>query len=1117
MTQKTSFKKVRLFKILRELNISEETVLQYLNDEGFAGALKGKGLNASITDEDAYYALYEAFASDGEIATRVREKKAARIADGPEAVTGDGSTEEAEEVVVPEKPAEEVEPEAEPTPEPVVDTPEVEELDAEESVEPTKVEEPAEPVPQAVQEEVAEPVEDLATTDPEEVETAVESLQGPEEVLEDEVEPEIEDVAEPERTALVAEPAPEEEEVVLEESMLEDDEPITEAEEEIEPELPEVVETGPEVKEEEPVEKEPEAVSEPEPQVDAVEIIDADLPEVEEEEPVSVVSGDEEVVSGDEEAASDDEEVVSGGEEVASGDEEAASGDEEAASGDEVVEENQSAVAETEVGKEEAELVEESEEEEEAGEEVAGGEGEDDADIVSASRYKLSGTTVVGKIDLGALEESSPKKKRKRKRKRKKAADEKPEAPSTDREKAAPDSAETSAETQKKEKPKAKGKDGKEGKEGNNNNNKKKKKKKGPSVDQAEVDQAYQETLRSLEQGAASRSRQRRRRRKRDEFAAQRQRDLEAEAEQARILRVTEFVSTGELANLMDLQVNELISLLFASGMMVSINQRLDADTISFVADEFGYEVEFITDFGTDDIELEEDNPDDLVPRAPVVTVMGHVDHGKTSLLDYLRSANVVDGEAGGITQHIGAYHVELPGGRKITFLDTPGHEAFTAMRARGAQVTDIVILVVAADDSVMPQTIEAINHAKAADVPILVAINKMDKPDANSPRVMQELAEHGVLVEQYGGQVQCSLVSAKTGDNIPELLEKILLEADLLELKANPQRHANGVVIESRLDKGRGTVATILVQNGTLSVGDTFIAGIFSGRVRAMFDERDHRVNGIGPALPALVLGFDGAPEVGDQFVVMEEEREAREIAQKRQQIHREQTLRQRKHITLDEIGRRLALGDFQELNLIVKADVGGSVEALSDSLLKLSTEEVAVNIIHSGVGAITESDVMLASASDAVIIGFQVRPASGARAAAEREEIDVRTYSIIYDAIEDVRDALEGLLSPEESEKITGGAEVRETFKVPRVGTVAGCYVTEGRIRRNDRVRLIRDGIVIYEGGLSSLKRFKDDVKEVVNGYECGIGMENYNDIKVGDVFEAFEIVETKRKLEA
>ncbi|MBX2818484.1 MAG: translation initiation factor IF-2 [Rhodothermaceae bacterium] len=1058
MAQNT-FKKVRLFKILRELNISEETVLQYLDDEGFSGALKGKGLNASITDEDAYYALYENFASDGEIATRVREKKAARVADETDQATGDGSLTETDEPPSPEAV----------TPEPV------EEEQVEESAESEDPAE-AESISEGADEPEKEP-EPVAEAEPEPVAEA-----DPEPVAEAEPEPVAE--AEPEP---VAEDTQEEVDVAVEEPVAADpaEEAESATEDSTEAELPEAE-----------VEEAAEPVQESEP-----------VAEDEQEEPASSEEADEPVAeaeeseepAGEDVQAEADEPVV---EEAAEAEDETEA--EESPEGEAVEAEAVEAKAAEAEAVSESEPVELSEEEIlQALARAAEGDGElSEEDIVSASRYKLTGTKVIGKIDLGAIEEASPKRKRKRKRKRKKTED-KPEVASKDAEA----TKEASGKTADKNKSKTnKPKDGQ----------KKKKKKKETKVDQAEVDQAYQETLRTLEQGS-SRSRQRRRRRRRDEYAAQRQKDLEAEAEQSKILRVTEFVSTGELANLMDLQVNELISLLFASGMMVSINQRLDADTISFVADEYGYEVEFITEFGTDDIELEEDDPATLVGRAPVVTIMGHVDHGKTSLLDYLRSANVVAGEAGGITQHIGAYHVELEGGRQITFLDTPGHEAFTAMRARGAQVTDIVILVVAADDSVMPQTIEAINHAKAADVPIMVAINKIDKADANAPRVQQELADHGVLVEQYGGKVQCSLVSAKTGENVPELLEKVLLEADILELKANPERMANGVVIESRLDKGRGTVATVLVQNGTLSVGDTFVAGIYSGRVRAMFDERDHRVDGIGPALPALVLGFNGAPEVGDQFVVMKEEREAREIAQKRQQIHREQTLRQRKHITLDEIGRRLALGDFQELNLIVKADVGGSVEALSDSLLKLSTQEVAVNIIHSGVGAITESDVMLASASDAVIIGFQVRPSSGARAVAEREEIDVRTYSIIYDAIEDVRDALEGLLSPEESEKITGGAEVREIFKVPRVGTVAGCYVTEGRIRRNDRVRLIRDGIVIYEGGLSSLKRFKDDAKEVVNGYECGIGMENYNDIKVGDVFEAFEIVETKRKLEA
>jgi translation initiation factor IF-2 len=642
-----------------------------------------------------------------------------------------------------------------------------------------------------------------------------------------------------------------------------------------------------------------------------------------------------------------------------------------------------------------------------------------------------------------------------------------------------------------------------------------KKKGRGPAVDEADVEKTLQETLRELEMGA-SRARQKRRRARRDERAAERERETERKREEEGVLRVTEFVSTGELANLMNVGVNEVIGKLFSSGMMVSINQRLDADTITIVADEFGYEVEFISDFTETDVIIEEDDPEELKPRAPVVTVMGHVDHGKTSLLDYIRKANVVAGEAGGITQHIGAYNVEISEGRQITFLDTPGHEAFTAMRARGAQVTDLVILVVAADDAVMPQTIEAINHARAAEVPIVVAVNKIDKPDTNIDRVQQQLADHGVLVEQYGGKVQCAFVSAKTGAGIPDLLEKVVLESEMLNLKANPDRNAVCVVIESRLERGRGTVATVLVQNGTLRVGDAFIAGVYSGRVRAMFDERDRRIDEVGPARPALVTGLDGAPEVGDTFIVVDDEREAREIAQKRHQIMREQTMRQRKHITLDEIGRRLALGDFQELNLIVKADVGGSVEAVADSLLKLSTEEVAVNIVHKGVGAINESDVMLASASDAIIIGFQVRPQPSARALAEAEEIDIRLYSVIYSAIEEVRDALEGLLSPEKSENILGVAEVRETFKVPKVGTVAGCYVTEGKIRRNDRVHLIRDGVVIYEGSLASLKRFKDDAREVVSGYECGMSIENFNDIKVDDQIEAFEIVEKKRKLQ-
>lgn len=712
--------------------------------------------------------------------------------------------------------------------------------------------------------------------------------------------------------------------------------------------------------------------------------------------------------------------------------------------------------------------------------------------VFAADRYKLTGTTVLGKIDLGAVEDSEPGAKRKRKRKRKKATG--------------------TVEAEIKIKGEAKApilKDDSKVK------GKASKKKKGPAVDEKDVEATLQETLRELQDGA-SRVRQKRRRQRRDTRAEERDKAEADLQDKSSTLQVTEFLSTGELANLMNVQVTEVISSLFAAGMMVSINQRLDADTITIVADEFGFDVEFITDFTATDIEISKDDPKDLKPRPPVVTVMGHVDHGKTSLLDYIRKADVVAGEAGGITQHIGAYQVVLPSGRNITFLDTPGHEAFTAMRARGAQVTDVVILVVAADDAVMPQTIEAINHAQAAGVPMVVAINKIDKTGANVDRVMQQLGDKNILVEQWGGKIQCELVSAHTGQGIPQLLDKVLLEAEMLDLTANPNRNAVSTVIESRLEKGRGNVATVLVQNGTLKVGDPFVAGVCFGRIRAMFDERDRRIYSVGPSSPAVVIGLDGSPKVGDSFIVLDDEKTAKEIASKRQQIHREQSMRQRKHITLDEIGRRLALGQFRELNIIVKGDVGGSVEALSDSLMKLGTEEVVVNIIHKGVGAINESDVVLASASDAIIIGFQVRPVVSARQMAEREEIDIRLYSVIYHAIEEVRDALEGLLSPDKSEKINGVAEVRETFKVPKLGMIAGCHVIEGKIRRPDKIHLIREGVVIYDGTLASLKRFKDDVREVLSGYDCGMGIDGFNDLKVGDQIESYEIIETKRLLE-
>ncbi len=588
----------------------------------------------------------------------------------------------------------------------------------------------------------------------------------------------------------------------------------------------------------------------------------------------------------------------------------------------------------------------------------------------------------------------------------------------------------------------------------------------------------------------------------------------EAQAEQ-KVIKVTEFVSVSELATMMDVTATQVISTCMSLGLFVSINQRLDAETLVLVAEEFGYKVEFISAEVLEAIEDSEDTEDQLLPRAPIVTVMGHVDHGKTLLLDYIRSSNVVAGEAGGITQHIGAYNVELDDGRKITFLDTPGHEAFTAMRARGAQVTDVAIIIIAADDNVMPQTIEAINHASAAGVPIVFAINKIDKPTANPDAIKERLAQMNYLVEEWGGKYQSQDISSKSGVGIAELLEKVLLEAEMLDLKANPNKNATGSIIESSLDKGRGYVATVLVQNGTLREGDILLAGQYMGHVKAMFNERGNRIKEAAPAEPALVLGLNGAPQAGDKFNVMESEREARQIANKREQLQREQGMRTQKHITLDEIGRRIAIGNFQELNVIVKGDVDGSIEALSDSLIKLSTPEIQVNIKHKAVGQISESDVMLASASDAIIIGFQVRPSLSARKIAEQEQIDIRLYSIIYDAIEEIRAAMEGMLSPEIKEEIVGTAEILEVYKITKVGTVAGSLVRDGKIIRNNKVRVIRDGIVIYTGDLGSLKRFKEDVREVKSGYECGMNVNGYNDLKVGDTIESFTTVEVAKKL--
>lgn len=630
-----------------------------------------------------------------------------------------------------------------------------------------------------------------------------------------------------------------------------------------------------------------------------------------------------------------------------------------------------------------------------------------------------------------------------------------------------------------------------------------------------EVQKQVRETLEKL-QGKSSKGKAAKYRRdKRDQHRQQTEKELEQQALESKTLKVTEFVTANEVATMMEVSVTEIISACMSLGMMVTMNQRLDAETLTIVAEEFGYEVDFVTADIDEAIEEPEDSIEDLKSRAPIVTVMGHVDHGKTSLLDYIREENVIAGESGGITQHIGAYGVTLENGQTIAFLDTPGHEAFTAMRARGAQVTDIAIIVIAADDDIKPQTKEAISHAQAAGVPIVFAINKVDLPTANPEKIKEGLANMNLLVEDWGGKIQSQDISAKNGIGVKELLEKVLLEAELLELKANPDKPAVGTVVEAFLDKGRGYVSTVLVQAGTLRIGDYVLAGKNSGKVKAMHDERGRDVSEAGPSTPISILGLDGAPQAGDKFNVFKDEREAKQIAAKRTQLQREQSVRTQRHITLDEIGRRIALGDFKELNIILKGDVDGSVEALTDSFQKLSTEEIQVNIIYKAVGAITESDVLLASASDAIIIGFNVRPMGNARQIADKEEIDIRMYSIIYDAINDLKDAMEGMLSPEIKEEVTGSAEIRETFKISKIGTIAGCMVTSGKIFRNSKIRIIREGVVIYTGELASLKRFKDDVKEVSKGYDCGIQIKNYNDIQNDDVFEAFQEVAVKKKL--
>lgn len=734
---------------------------------------------------------------------------------------------------------------------------------------------------------------------------------------------------------------------------------------------------------------------------------------------------------------------------------------------------------------------------------------DEEAEIFRTKVQQLSGPTVIGKIDLPDKKKSGKKKpvasssdqNRKNKRKKRKRISKEPVSVNK--------KDGNQKDKQKKERHQS------DGQERRKRPSRKSKRVQKKEVNEEDVQKQIKETLARLTAGKQKSKGSKHRRLKREQNIKKQKEEVELKEREKHTIKVTEFVSVNELANMMDVEVNQVISTCMNLGLFVGINQRLDAETIALISEEFNYEVEFISVEVQEAIKEEEDKEGELRPRAPIVTVMGHVDHGKTRLLDHIRNTNVIAGEAGGITQHIGAYRVILDDDRQITFLDTPGHQAFTAMRARGAQITDVVIIVVAADDNVMPQTVEAINHAQAAGVPIVFAINKIDKPTANPDKIKEELANMNFLVEEWGGKYQSQDISAKNGQFVDELLEKVLLEAEMLELEANPFKRAIGTVVEATLDRGRGYVATVLVQNGTLKVGDYLLAGVHTGRIKAMYNERNQRVESAGPGEPVLILGLDGAPQAGDRFNVLENEREAKEIANKREQLQREQGLRAQKHVTLDEIGRRIAIGGFQELNIIVKGDVIGTVEALSDSLIKLSTEQIQVNVIHKAVGEINENDVMLAAASDAIMVGFQVRPSVSARKLAETEGIDIRLYSIIYDAINEIKDAMEGMLSPDIKEEITGTAEILEVFKISKVGTVAGCIVRDGKIARTSKVRIIREGIVVYTGDLGSLKRFKDDIKEVKSGFECGLNIEKFNDIKVGDIVEAFEEVEVKRHL--